>query len=75
MEENKEMDFETAYRMLSRCAEELNNPEVSLNDAIEKYKSGLEYYKICSTILSEADQLIQMYDKEKDELREIRDVQ
>ena len=75
MEQNKEMNFETAYRELSRCAEELNDPGVSLNDAIEKYKSGLEYYKICASILSEADQLIQMYDKEKDQLREIKDVQ
>ncbi len=72
--EKKEMDFESAYQELKKCAEELNNPEVSLNDAIGKYREGLEYYRICSDILNEADQLIQMYDKQKDEIREITDV-
>ncbi len=72
--EKQGMDFESAYRKLSQCAGELNDPEVSLNDAIAKYREGLEYYRICSDILKEADQLIQMYDKQKDEIREIEDV-
>ena len=74
--EKKEMDFESAFRKLSQCAEELNDPNVSLNDAIDRYKSGLEYYRICSGILEEARQLIQTYDRQNDQIREEkRDVQ
>ncbi len=68
--ENQEMDFESAYRKLSQCAEELNDPNVSLNDAIARYRSGLEYYRICSGILEEARQLIQVYDRQNDTVRE-----
>lgn len=71
--EKKEMeslDFESAYKKLVRCAEELNDPNVSLNDAIASYKSGMEYYKICSDILEEAKQLIQVYDRQNDIVRE-----
>ena len=68
--EKKETDFESAFRELSQCAEQLNDPNVSLNDAIDKYKSGLEYYRICSEILDEAKQLIQTYDKENNTIRE-----
>ena len=66
----KEMDFESAFRKLSQCAEELNDPNISLNDAIDRYKSGLEYYRICSGILEEARQLIQTYDRQNDQIRE-----
>ena len=72
--EKKELDFESAYQELRKCAEALNNPDVSLNDAIGKYREGLEYYRICSDILNEADQLLQMYDKQNDVIREIADV-
>ena len=68
--ENQEMDFESAYRKLSQCAEELNDPNVSLNDAIARYRSGLEYYRICYGILEEARQLIQVYDRQNDTVRE-----
>ena len=74
--EKKEMDFESAYRKLSQCAEELNDPGVSLNDAIARYKSGMEYYRICSSILEEARHLIRIYDKQNDQIREeSKDVQ
>lgn len=68
--EAKDLDFESAYRKLSQCAEELNDPNVSLSDAIDRYKSGLEYYRICSGILEEARQLIQVYDRQSDSIRE-----
>lgn len=68
--EKREMDFESAFRKLSQCAEELNDPNVSLNDAIARYKSGLEYYRICNSILDEARQLIQIYDRQNDQIRE-----
>lgn len=67
----EKLDFETAYRKLSECAEALNSPEVSLSDAVEQYKKGLEYYKVCSSILDEAKQLIQVYDKETDTVKEL----
>ena len=70
--EKKEMDFESAYRKLSQCAEELNDPGVSLNDAIARYKSGMEYYRICSSILEEARQLIRIYDRSEEHTSELQ---
>ncbi|MGI6205690.1 MAG: exodeoxyribonuclease VII small subunit [Anaerovoracaceae bacterium] len=70
-DKEEKMDFETAYKKLSECAESLSSPEVSLSDAVEQYKKGLEYYKICKGILDEAKQLIQVYDKETDSVKEI----
>ena len=49
---------------------------IGKNSLILKIKSriqykGIEYYKICSGILDEAKQLIQVYDKETDSAEEI----
>lgn len=74
-EKKEKLDFESAYKKLSQCAHDLNDPGVSLNDAIEQYKAGLKYYKICSDILDEAKQLIQVYDKETGSVKEAEDVQ
>ena len=43
----------------------------SLEDAMESYRKGKEYYAICSKKLQEAKQLIQIYDRETDTLKEM----
>lgn len=67
-EEN--ITFEEAYAKLKEAAEEIISDEVSLEKAIECYKEGRRYYDICSKILGEAKQLIQIYDKESGSLKE-----
>ena len=38
---------------------------------MESYRKGKEYYAICSKKLQEAKQLIQIYDRETDTLKEM----
>ena len=47
---------------------EINNIKYNL---IENYKEGRKYYDICSKILEEAKQLIEIYDRETDTLKEM----
>jgi exodeoxyribonuclease VII small subunit len=44
---------------------------VQLEDALESYKEGRKYYGICQKILQDAEQMIQIYDKEADSLKEM----
>ena len=70
MEKDK-MKFEEAFLRLEAAAKAVSDDKVSLEDAIEKYKEGREYYEICSRILDEAKQLIEIYDKETDTVKEM----
>ncbi|MBR2779365.1 MAG: exodeoxyribonuclease VII small subunit [Firmicutes bacterium] len=67
----KKKDFEESFEKLRACAAGLNDPDVKLDRAIELYKEGAEQYNVCRAILEEAEQLIQLYDKETDELMEM----
>ena len=67
----KKIEFEKSFEKLQACAAGLNDPEVKLDRAIELYREGAEQYKVCREILDEAEQLIQMYDKETGELTEM----
>lgn len=66
----KKKDFESSFASLKACAAAMSDPEISIEKAIENYKNGIEHYKACSDILKEAEQLIMIYDKETDQLRE-----
>ena len=70
----KKISFEEAYEKLTEAAEAINNEDVSLESAIEYYKDGKKYYDICSKIIDDAKQLIEVYDKESDSLREIKEI-
>ena len=71
MEEKKEdLKFEEAFELLRREAEIISSDSVSLEEAMESYK-GKEYFEICSRKLQEAKQLIQIYDKENDTIKEM----
>lgn len=77
MQEKKEdlkledLKFEEAFELLRREAELISSDSVSLEDAMESYKKGKEYFEICSKKLQEAKQLIQIYDKENDTVKEM----
>lgn len=72
MEEKKEdLKFEEAFELLRREAEIISSDSVSLEEAMESYKKGKEYFEICSRKLQEAKQLIQIYDKENDTIKEM----
>ena len=66
-----ELKFEEAFELLRIEAEKISSDGIALEDAIESYKKGKEYYEICSRKLQEAKQLIQIYDRESDTLKEM----
>ena len=56
MEEKKEdLKFEEAFELLRREAEIISSDSVSLEEAMESYKKGKEYFEICSRKLQEAN--------------------
>ena len=72
MEEKKDgLKFGEAFGLLRSEAEKVSSDSISLEDAMESYRKGKEYYAICSKKLQEAKQLIQIYDRETDTLKEM----
>ncbi len=69
--EKEDMSFEEAYSLLKREADNIASDSVTLEAAMESYRRGREYYEICAGRLEEAKQLIQIYDKENDTLKEM----
>ena len=69
MDEQK-LSFEEAYKKLETAADNIMNEDVPLEQAMECYREGRRYYQICSRILEEAEQLIEIYDKETDTTKE-----
>lgn len=72
MENEKEkISFEEAFSRLQSAAESISGDDVELEKAIESYKEGSRYYQICSKMLEEAEQLIQIFDKTTDSVKEL----
>jgi exodeoxyribonuclease VII small subunit len=67
----KKITFEEAYKKLDEAAKNIMSDGVQLEDALESYKEGRKYYGICQKILQDAEQMIQIYDKEADSLKEM----
>lgn len=70
---NTKVTFEEAYKKLEQAADDIISDDITLEEALKSYREGLKYYEICSGILEEAKQLIQMYDKEADTLKEFHE--
>ncbi len=68
-ENRKKTTFDEAFVKLRESAEAISDPDITLEDAIKNYKSGKEYYETCRKLLEEAKQLIEVYDREKNEMR------
>ncbi len=49
------MKFEEAFDKLNKIKDELENPEIMLDDAIKLYKDSVDYTKSCLDILKETD--------------------
>lgn len=68
-----EMTFEEAYEKLENAANAIISDDIPLEQAVECYREGRKYYEICSSILKNAEQLIQIYDKETDTVKEFQE--
>lgn len=65
------LEFDEAFSLLRQEAEKIGSDSVSLEDAIESYRRGKIYYEACRKKLDEAKQLIQIYDRDSGELKEM----
>ncbi len=50
--------FEQLLKELESVVKDLENKEITLDDAVKKYQKGLELSKACYQMLEEAEKLI-----------------
>ena len=68
--EKKEMKFEDKIRELEKIVTELENGEVSLDDAIDKYTTAMKLAKECSDKLTEVSDKVNKIMVENGKLEE-----
>ncbi|MBQ1489430.1 MAG: exodeoxyribonuclease VII small subunit [Eubacterium sp.] len=61
---NTELSFEEALEKLKEASEKIKDPDTRLADSLQCYEEGMQYYQICSRILTEARQKIETYSEE-----------
>lgn len=59
-----QMKFEESLKMLDRIIEELEDPNVSLEDSMNFYKQGTELISSCRKELAKAEMLVTVEDDE-----------
>ena len=57
------MKFEESLKMLDKLIEELENPDITLEDSMNCYKKGTELISLCRKELSEAEMLVTIEDE------------
>lgn len=60
---DKKVTFESALAKLEKTSENLKKEDITLEDALKEFESGIKYYDQCNSILSEAKQKIETYSK------------
>ncbi|MBF0713304.1 exodeoxyribonuclease VII small subunit [Gemella sp. GH3] len=62
--EKQEINFEYQMQKLEEIINKLENNELSLNDALEQYKNGVQIIKNCNSIIDEAEKKVAEFSKE-----------
>lgn len=57
------MKFEESLKTLDKLIEELENPDITLEDSMNCYKKGTELIAACRKELSEAEMLVTIEDE------------
>ena len=57
----KELTYEQAMEALEMVVRQLDNGELSLEDAITSFQNGLEYIKVCQEKLTAAEGKLAMF--------------
>ncbi len=57
-------NFEKALDKLKEMSDKIKSQDTSLEEAINCYEEGMQYYKICSDILENAKQKIETFEGE-----------
>ena len=63
-------NFEQAIAELESIVDEIENDEVKLDTALEKYQKGIALVKFCQDKLVEVEQKIKILDIESDSLKD-----
>ena len=58
------LSFEESMKRLEEMSEKIKDEDTALEEAIECYEEGIKCYNICSKILKEAEQKIEVYGQE-----------
>ena len=53
-----EQSFETMLKELESVVKQLENKDISLDDAVKQYQKGLSLAKSCYDMLSQAEQVL-----------------
>ena len=61
-----ETKFEDAFKKLENIVAELESGDLSLDDSLAKYESGVKLIRLCQKKLSEAKKKIEILVKTKD---------
>lgn len=61
------LNYEQAIIELESILEQLDNGECSLEESLEKYKTGIKLYNHCNKILTKAEGEIKMVLQDEDE--------
>ncbi len=54
----KKLDFETSLKELEEIVEQLETSDLTLNETLAKYESGIKIYKQCYQVLEKAEKKI-----------------
>lgn len=64
-------NFEEAILQLEQIVEEIENDEIMLEVALEKYQKGVALVKYCQDKLAEVEQKIKILDIDTDTLKDL----
>ncbi|WP_075724084.1 exodeoxyribonuclease VII small subunit [Tissierella creatinophila] len=70
--EEKKLSYEDAFKQLEDIVEKLEGDKSSLNESVELFKKGVELYKYCNNLLSNAEGEVKvLLDNSNDSLIEL----
>ena len=58
MENKKEKNFEESLESLEKIVRDLENGDIPLDNAIEKFNEGMKYASVCNEILENATKTV-----------------
>jgi exodeoxyribonuclease VII small subunit len=65
-EDTEKLSFEQALNQLEKIVEEIENPQTSLQDGIDRYEEGMGLIKHCRDILRKVEKRIEQLDEQSD---------
>lgn len=66
-------DFESALKQLNQTVEKMEKGGLSLEDSLVEFEQGVALIRYCQDLLKKAEQKIQIYNKQKNQLESFND--